>query len=71
MATLRYDVHESHAGLGLLTEELETALASAQDSIGEEEFLQLLSRCLKLRKQAMVACLQAVQRANPTTPGKK
>ncbi len=65
-ATLRYTVEQAHLGVRALESELEEALAAAKPQLSDEDFLKLVSRALNLKKQALVACLQAVQRAQNT-----
>jgi hypothetical protein len=63
LSTLRFNVENTLLAVQALEMQLEQDLANVKPFLGEEEFLKVLSRCLNLRKQAMIACLQATQRA--------
>ncbi len=68
ISTLRFNVENTFIAVQALELQLEQDLAAAKPLVGEEEFLKLVARCLNLRKQALVACLQAAQRASQPQP---
>ncbi len=64
IATMRYNVENTMMAVQALEQQLEQDLAAAKPTLPEAEFLKLMNRCLNLRKAALIACLQAVNRSN-------
>lgn len=62
VSQLRYSVEQSHAAVEALEQQLEEDLRAAKLIMSDLDFLKLVSRCLTLKKQALVACVQAAQR---------
>jgi|JI10StandDraft_1071094.scaffolds.fasta_scaffold4055030_1 N-dimethylarginine dimethylaminohydrolase len=59
---MRFNVENALLAVNALEEQLEHDLEKLKTALSEKEFLTLMQRCLNLRKQALIACLQAAQR---------
>ena len=63
---LRFKTETSLQAVHALEAQLEEDLARLAPQLGETEMLKLITRCLNLKKQALIACVQAAQRADET-----
>lgn len=68
ITALRFSVEQTALGVDALELELETQLRQAKFMLPEADFLKVLARVLNLKKQALAACVQAVERANSVPP---